>query len=104
MWSGLLLLPIFLFDNFTITPDSIIFNLQGDYEPYYLKILLKILNYTTGHFFYIKKVQNEKKIQLFCLGSPHFFYQLFYKNQNRKKIIEFDLMENLINEQNNQQL
>ena len=72
----LLLLPILLFDDFTIFNDFILFSPKVEFCPQYIRYLLWNLRYVTGHYFYIKKSIGDNTLRLYCSEQPHFFRRL----------------------------
>ncbi|MFX0052297.1 MAG: hypothetical protein ACFE8U_13520, partial [Candidatus Hermodarchaeota archaeon] len=69
----LLLLPIFLFQDFTIFPDRIVFHSKTAFQPEIYRYLISSLNILVGHQFYIKYDEDNNIIELFCLDNPQFF-------------------------------
>lgn len=72
----LLLLSIYLFDNFSIFNDYILLKTKNGFQRKYIRVLLRLLHITTGHSFYAKKDVEEGKIRIFCLDQPDFFQLL----------------------------
>ncbi|MFX0136367.1 MAG: hypothetical protein ACFFDN_22185 [Candidatus Hodarchaeota archaeon] len=69
----LLLLPIFLFQDFTIFPNRILFYSKTGFQQEIYQHLLSSLNMITGHQFYIKCNEEHHLIELFCLDNPQIF-------------------------------
>ena len=74
----LLLLPIYLFQDFTIFPDRIVFHTKSVFQPEIYRYLISSLNILVGHQFYIKYNEDDNTIELFCQDNPQFF-QCFSK-------------------------
>ena len=69
----LLLLPIFLFKDFSIFHDRITFTSKIDFQPEIYRYFLSSLNIVTGHHFYLKFNEQSNKIDLFCSDYEEFF-------------------------------
>ena len=72
----LLLLPIYLLSDFTLLDDSIQFNPKVGFSLEHIRYLLWILQYITGHYFYIKKNFEDSNLHLLCSDQPDFFKKL----------------------------
>jgi hypothetical protein len=82
----LLLLPIFLFNDFTVLDDSIRLTLKTEYYPPYVRHLLRLISLATGHSFYMKKKQNENVVHLHCSDNPKLFSLLIQSMDRSEEI------------------
>ncbi|MHA2108966.1 MAG: hypothetical protein ACW99R_14780 [Candidatus Hodarchaeales archaeon] len=72
----LLLLPIFLFKDFTIFKNRITFISKVNFHPELYRHLLTTLNLVTGHHFYLEYNESINQIDLFCSDKEDFFLVL----------------------------
>lgn len=69
----LLLLPIYLFEDFIVFNDSIQFTLKVAFCTRYIRDLLWILHSITGHHFYVKRSSQDNILHLYCTDQPLYF-------------------------------
>ena len=73
----LLLLAIFLFDDFKVKEHRIVFikTIRGSVQNF--KKIVSELSYLTNlEFYFIEPVENSNVIELYCQSNPHFFKDL----------------------------
>ncbi|WP_455142861.1 hypothetical protein [Candidatus Hodarchaeum mangrovi] len=71
-----LLLPIFLFEDFSIFPDHISFSLRKHASPGFYQFLLNLLHLLTGQHFFFKFFPYSLQADLICLSKKGFFTAL----------------------------
>ncbi len=74
-----LLLPIFLFEDFTIFANRISFRTKTDFQPEIYRHFLTSLNSITGCHFYLE-FKEKNSVDLFCLEDENFFLILLNFN------------------------